>query len=590
MVKQEDILSGTTILGVAGNYGIPNSNYATVTTSVVSSLTPTTETFTSTGYSLEDIWKLVQTENSATSSPGSHSFPVVSAPEASMHTTSEVYTAITSLISYLNTNKNKFVGTILGVTGTYNPVTDLRVGMVGYWPFNEISGAVVSDYSGNENNGTWMAGCAPDDYIFNTCAPYSADLYDTGKVELGQAGVFDATSYVDLGNSSSIKLSSPLTYSGWVYRNSDSDGLVVGSDSGGNYLGVSAGGSLNLGSIGVTLGPLSQDVVGIGAWHFVAVTYDSSNNVTFYIDGVPDSGGPQLFESTFDAGHLYIGAYDYFGVSRGGFMDGYIDDVAVWNRALSETEISMLYNNGNGRSLVTSDGEIGSYCTINSNCDEDFCSNNVCSTPVSPLVTGLVGYWPFSETSGTVAEDLSASGVDGTLKNGVSLDQEGVVGRAFGFDGTNDYISLGNSSLLNYGSSFSIKTRFKTSHNELWKWLVSKTGGSWLGVSYTGYFTWTRNPGNDYISSKIVTNGSWYDGVVTFDNGNLKLYINGEEVGSWTGVALPVTTGNTYIGQRSDNYQYFDGSIDEVAIWNRALTASEVLELYNGGAGVVLNP
>lgn len=222
----------------------------------------------------------------------------------------------------------------------------------------------------------------------------------------------------------------------------------------------------------------------------------------------------------------------------------------------------------------------------------DYDDNNaLCYNQTGCLKIGLVGYWPFDETSGTTASDYSGLGNIGTLVNGVLVNQAGKVGNAFYFDGTNDYVTVGSVTSLNYGNNFTISLWFKKSASSTWMWLFTKPGGSWLGLYPSdGRLTWTKSAGVDYIPSisSSLSSNVWYLGTMTFSNGNLTLYINGTNIGQWTGITLTTTSGADFIGQRSDNYQYFNGSIDEVSVWNRTLSATEVAQLYNSGSGLSL--
>ena len=120
----------------------------------------------------------------------------------------------------------------------------------------------------------------------------------------------------------------------------------------------------------------------------------------------------------------------------------------------------------------------------------------------------------------------------------------------------------------------------------MWVFNKSGTGGSWLGLYY-GSITWTRSAGTDYIASSSVSDNTWYLGTVTFNNGNLNLYIDNNNVGTWSGVTLTTTTGSNTIGTNAFG-ESFKGNLDEVAFWNRTLTPAEIATLYNNGSGLSL--
>jgi hypothetical protein len=148
---------------------------------------------------------------------------------------------------------------------------------------------------------------------------------------------------------------------------------------------------------------------------------------------------------------------------------------------------------------------------------------------LAPLINGLVGYWPFNETSGTVANDLSGNGNNGTLVNGTLVNQAGKVGTAFKFDGTNDYVTLtyNNSTSQSYSfwiypTSVTDRKLFGKQQNGVWDEQIAFVGGK------IRYYPWTQPDLGDYIDSPVITINTWYHVVATRGFGTTaKLYING---------------------------------------------------------------
>ena len=97
---------------------------------------------------------------------------------------------------------------------------------------------------------------------------------------------------------------------------------------------------------------------------------------------------------------------------------------------------------------------------------------------------------------------------------------------------------------------------------------------------------------NDLNSgANTVTNGSWNHLVATFDGTTRKLYVNGVLKNSDTPTTPNVTAGQSlYIGSYSTPSNYFPGQIDDVRIYNYALTATQIKQLYNGGAAIKFGP
>ena len=112
------------------------------------------------------------------------------------------------------------------------------------------------------------------------------------------------------------------------------------------------------------------------------------------------------------------------------------------------------------------------------------------------------------------------------------------------------------------------------------------------GVEIEGSLRWSGNyynvnTGNDNFF--VTTGGGWYHVVMTFDGTNLKLYVNGDlkDTNSNSNYSTTDQTGVFSIGRRADTQTlYYNGKIDEVTLWNTALSASAVTALYNSGSGL----
>jgi uncharacterized repeat protein (TIGR02543 family) len=160
LIKRENVATGTTYLNIVGDYGNPDPDYST-TTVIASTFTPQGSSGTSWGYSLEDIWNLIET--GATTTPGQHDSAPTTTPQASMHTLTQIYDALVQL----GTDKAGFVATgntYLGAEGSYVPsvtvifdqqgatfsssptsinLPAIPVPTVGILPFNPIRDAYV---------------------------------------------------------------------------------------------------------------------------------------------------------------------------------------------------------------------------------------------------------------------------------------------------------------------------------------------------------------------------------------------------------------------------------------------------------------
>jgi len=168
----------------------------------------------------------------------------------------------------------------------------------------------------------------------------------------------------------------------------------------------------------------------------------------------------------------------------------------------------------------------------------------------------------------------------------------GKVGMALAFDGVNDYMEIPDSPSLDITDEITIEAWIKLDTFVYGSAFVRK--GKWasysLQLNWYGWYTGDPKVAvfgvNDFAgrvrSTTEFVPGVWYHIVGTFDGSALKIYVNGvlEGTRAWTGSITP-TTEVIRIGEDFWNH-WLDGVVDEVRIYNRALSATEVQDLYNG--------
>jgi len=169
-----------------------------------------------------------------------------------------------------------------------------------------------------------------------------------------------------------------------------------------------------------------------GKWHFMSATYDGTT-MRIYVDGVQTGSGTSFSGNLpTQSGNVRVGA-DYQS-TPGNFFTGSLDEVRIYNRALSASEIQALYKSGAQKFTAP------------------------------PTNLGLVGYWSMNEGTGTVAGDGSGNGNRGILTGGPTW-VDGKRGKAINFDGGDDYVNAGSAGNFERTNSFTVSLWIKRNPN-----------------------------------------------------------------------------------------------------------------------------
>lgn len=451
-------------------------------------------------------------------------------------------------------------------------------GLVGWWTFDgtRMTPNVV-DSSGQGNNGT--------------ISGQTATTTTTGK--LGQALTFDGTNdLVNAGSATSMddiqsQGGGGMTVTGWMRPRVSTSGVLVAKGSGASFTGawqvqlltgnrirfVKEGGT-DMQARSSTNSVISQE------WQHFAVTWNggtTASQVTLYINGVAKSHDIDTDGATFTSEAS-------LNMTIGNFADGSdpfngdLDDVRIYNRVFSATEIRALYSAGGVKFGAT-------------------------ETPGSSLLTGLAGWWTFDGADVTSSGILDKSGNGHTMiiVNGAattSMLAAGRLGQGIHLDGVNDRLStpsfseaqgtaLTVSHWINVKpTNFSIFSGKFPSGVSGWDFQTEGTNTQLLMVFYP-----SASKGN---TPAILTAG-WhhivavYDGTGTANSDKLKIYYDGVlQTLTFTGtIPASITTNTTPVtlGGWVTGTAPFAGVMDETRMWNRALTPVEVTELYNQGSG-----
>jgi hypothetical protein len=229
-----------------------------------------------------------------------------------------------------------------------------------------------------------------------------------------------------------------------------------------------------------------------------------------------------------------------------------------------------------GSVTVTAAGASGSPATI---------PVTLTVSPTTPPPTGLVGAWAFDEASGTTATDASGRGNTGTISGATRT--TGHAGGGLSFNGTNAWVTVADSSSLDLTSAMTLEAWVRPAAlGTTWRTVVLKeqTGQLAYGL-YAGTDTASRPSANVFtdtdhglLGPSALALNAWSHLAMTWDGTTLRLYVNGAQASTaaLTGTAA-VSSGPLRIGGNAVWPEWFSGLIDDVRVYNRALTAAEVV-------------
>jgi len=551
-------------------------------------------------------------------------------------------------------------------------------GLVAAYSFDEGSGNSVKDSSSGGNNGTI------NDATWTASGRYGAALVFNGS-----------SAVVNIANSRSLRLTTAMTLEAWVrpakvstwwsdviYKGNDNYYLMAASD---NSSRPAAGGKFGSTTSSNVFGPSALPA---NAWTHLAATYDGST-LKLYINGALASSVARSGSMPTSNSRLQIGGDGTFGQ----YFAGSIDDVRVYNTALTESQVRADMNTPVGGSspvpvspqpadLTLTKTHVGSFtqgqsgaaytltvknsgssattgtvslrdilpsgltaagmtgsgwtCTTStltctrsdalaaggsypsvtvtvnvsssapssvtntatvsgggeSNTGNGSASDvTAIASIVSPLPLpapgggkGLVAAYSFDEGSGITVQDGSDSNNDGTIKN-ATWTTSGRYGGALTFNGTNAVVNVPDSSSLHLTSAMTLEA-----------WVRPATVSSWWSdVIYKGddnYYlmgasdnssrpaaggTFGATSSSNVFGPSALAANTWTHLAATYDGSTLKLYVNGTLASSLARSGSMATSANPLqIGGDNIFGQHFGGIIDEVRVYNRALSAADI--------------
>ena len=464
------------------------------------------------------------------------------------------------------------------ITATYNAGSGIPNGIVGWWKLDDASSGTspttAVDSSGNGNTGTLTDSTGP-----------TLPTWTTGMIGNAVKLTVGSQDYINMGDPAILRLAGSFTVSAWVNLNSlptsgNIASIVDKHTATGwenyeidvrNTAGVYTWELLFNNNSGTAYTASYTATPGLGTWYLVTGVWDSStSNEYLYLNGtlvatvnqagaVPDASSGR---------YLQIGVQNQ---TAGKYLDGTVDDVRVYNRALSAAEVGQLYG--------------GASCG-----------------PAAPS-SNLVGWWKMDDGSGSTFADSSSTANNGTLTGSpLPIWTNGKFSGALNFDSQQNTATTPANATQEFSGPFSASVWLNTTV------LIGATAD----ITFVGSFVFPTKgwvlADNDPTSANIyfrvhpssggtscstgaacfanslVTDGAWHNIVGVYDGTNVMIYLDG--VLKNTQLATGGFTQNTagYIIAHPGHGTSSSFSLDDIRVYNVALTAVQVATLYNSAS------
>ena len=274
--------------------------------------------------------------------------------------------------------------------------------------------------------------------------------------------------------------------------------------------------------------------------------------------------------------NVSVGAYNNSGLVN--FTNGYL------NNSIPTQPPTIAFDDGTpANNSVNTTGFLN--LSVNASSSDNF---NISVT--NDFNRDLIVWWTFNNDSGTIIEDKSSYKNNGTF-NGTSASlTKNILGNQLLFNGINNSINIPNFNIS--GSNYTIMGYITIFDNSNTKTIISSTinSNNRMQMEVTSIIKTTNYNGNYYgnLSSSTLNINETYHFAYVNNSKNFRLYLNTVNQ-TGTTRAAPQSAGGFFIGKRTSNDLFFNGSIEDVKIYNRALSWNEINASYNASANKYLN-
>lgn len=424
-------------------------------------------------------------------------------------------------------------------------------GPIVHWKLDETSGKTAVDSSGYGNDGAYE----DEPPLGQECAPHGTAVYFQ-----------EHAPSVYLGGNSTINEIESFTAACWAKSDTENwtdDNYLLSKEDGKFSLYGTGGRKLinvqirtELGNSYASFDLNSVANLDLRNWHHYAASYDAVEGVIrLYVDGA------RVISTTIASSPLDYGAMPLLVNEQYVPMMCMLDDIRLYDRRLTDVEVALLY--------------------------------------------GLVGHWRLDEKNGLTAVDSTVFANDGALQGSpVWKPEDGAVDGALEFGGSSDHVDLGTFDVS--GGAMSIAAWFRadkltgsaedgriiskaTGQNTQHHYFMLSTMKSDSSVRLCMRIRTNGNTKTLIADSGNLTTGQWTHAVAVYDGTDMVLYKDGVEVGriGKSGTLDTDPTVPVWIGDNpGPSAKPFDGLIDDVRIYNRALCVDEIAELHGAGPQV----